>query len=93
MEIWVDIFYIQTRVRFSILCGGSPFLPERKTDEKEKIPVDKQFIDSYFYFLIHQRLAVEIMISGFVFDKEDFIRPWEIQNDNLERYKLFYHFP
>ncbi|KAL8477780.1 hypothetical protein ACS0TY_029904 [Phlomoides rotata] len=34
------------------------------------------------------RLAVEILISGFVFEEEDFIRPWEAQNDNLERYVL-----
>ncbi|XP_058009151.1 uncharacterized protein LOC110639583 isoform X2 [Hevea brasiliensis] len=34
------------------------------------------------------RLAVEILVSGFVFDKEDFTRPWEGQNDNLERYAL-----
>ncbi|KAK7376059.1 hypothetical protein VNO78_34909 [Psophocarpus tetragonolobus] len=34
------------------------------------------------------RLGVEILISGFVFEKEDFIRPWEGQNDNLERYAL-----
>ncbi|EXC35400.1 hypothetical protein L484_026725 [Morus notabilis] len=34
------------------------------------------------------RLAVEIMVSGFVFDKEDFVRPWEGQDDNLERYAL-----
>lgn len=37
----------------------------------------------------HQgRLAVEIFISGFVFDEEDFVRPWEGQSDNLERYAL-----
>ncbi|PQQ15001.1 transmembrane and coiled-coil domain-containing protein 4-like [Prunus yedoensis var. nudiflora] len=34
------------------------------------------------------RLAVEILVSGFVFDKEDFVRPWEGQDDNLERYAL-----
>lgn len=34
------------------------------------------------------RLAVEIMISGLVFDEEDFVRPWEVQSDNLERYVL-----
>ncbi|XP_015583614.1 transmembrane and coiled-coil domain-containing protein 4 isoform X3 [Ricinus communis] len=34
------------------------------------------------------RLAVEILVSGFVFDEEDFIRPWEGQIDNLERYVL-----
>nr|POE98346.1 transmembrane and coiled-coil domain-containing protein 4 [Quercus suber] len=34
------------------------------------------------------RLAVEILVSGFVFDEEDFVRPWEGQNDNLERYVL-----
>jgi hypothetical protein len=33
----------------------------------------------------HQRLAVGIMVSGCVFDEEDFIKPWEGQNDNLER--------
>lgn len=32
------------------------------------------------------RLGVEILVSGFVFEEEDFIRPWEGQNDNLERY-------
>lgn len=34
------------------------------------------------------RLAVEILISGVVFDQEDFVRPWEVQNDNMERYVL-----
>ncbi|KAG8662773.1 hypothetical protein MANES_01G142700v8 [Manihot esculenta] len=34
------------------------------------------------------RLAVEILVSGFVFDEEDFTRPWEGHNDNLERYAL-----
>ncbi|KAK7262925.1 hypothetical protein RJT34_30506 [Clitoria ternatea] len=34
------------------------------------------------------RLGVEILVSGFVFEKEDFIRPWEGQSDNLERYAL-----
>ncbi|KAK7360150.1 hypothetical protein VNO77_02129 [Canavalia gladiata] len=34
------------------------------------------------------RLGVEILVSGFVFEKEDFVRPWEGQNDNLERYAL-----
>lgn len=29
------------------------------------------------------------MISGFVFDEEDFVRPWEVQSDNLERFELF----
>ncbi|CAL0311475.1 unnamed protein product [Lupinus luteus] len=33
-------------------------------------------------------LAVEILVSGFVFEEEDFIRPWEGHNDNLERYAL-----
>ncbi|KAK6118440.1 hypothetical protein DH2020_047857 [Rehmannia glutinosa] len=34
------------------------------------------------------RLAVGISISGFVFEEEDFIRPWEGQHDNLERYAV-----
>uniref|UniRef100_A0A2N9I5D0 Transmembrane and coiled-coil domain-containing protein 4 n=1 Tax=Fagus sylvatica TaxID=28930 RepID=A0A2N9I5D0_FAGSY len=34
------------------------------------------------------RLAVEILVSGFAFDEEDFVRPWEGQIDNLERYAL-----
>ncbi|WOL10070.1 transmembrane and coiled-coil domain-containing protein 4 isoform X1 [Canna indica] len=34
------------------------------------------------------RLAVGIFISGFVFEEEDFLRPWEGQQDNLERYAL-----
>ncbi|XP_057959978.1 uncharacterized protein LOC131152236 [Malania oleifera] len=34
------------------------------------------------------RLAVEILVSGFVFEEGDFVRPWEGQNDNLERYVL-----
>ncbi|KDP46691.1 hypothetical protein JCGZ_06479 [Jatropha curcas] len=34
------------------------------------------------------RLAVGIMVSGFVFDEGDFVRPWEGQNDILERYVL-----
>ncbi|CAJ1942419.1 unnamed protein product [Sphenostylis stenocarpa] len=34
------------------------------------------------------RLGVEILISGFIFEKEDFIRPWEGRNDNMERYNI-----
>ncbi|XP_052196809.1 uncharacterized protein LOC127804113 [Diospyros lotus] len=34
------------------------------------------------------RLAVEILISGFVFEEEDFIKPWEGHHDKLERYAL-----
>ncbi|XP_047089221.1 transmembrane and coiled-coil domain-containing protein 4-like [Lolium rigidum] len=34
------------------------------------------------------RLAVGIMVSGFAFDKEDYVRPWEGWKDNLERYIL-----
>ncbi|KAJ9703643.1 hypothetical protein PVL29_005099 [Vitis rotundifolia] len=37
------------------------------------------------------RLAVEILVSGFVFQEEDFISPWEGQNNNLERYAALYH--
>ncbi|RZB57104.1 Transmembrane and coiled-coil domain-containing protein 4 isoform A [Glycine soja] len=33
-------------------------------------------------------VGVEILASRFVFEKEDFIRPWEGQNYNLERYAL-----
>ncbi|KAK6150560.1 hypothetical protein DH2020_015492 [Rehmannia glutinosa] len=34
------------------------------------------------------RLGVEISVSGFVFEEEDFVKPWEGQYDNLERYVL-----
>lgn len=34
------------------------------------------------------RLAVAILVAGFVFEKEDFIKPWEGINDNSERYAL-----
>ncbi|KAI3519188.1 hypothetical protein L1887_08215 [Cichorium endivia] len=34
------------------------------------------------------RLAVEILVSGFVFEEKDFIRPWEDQLDNMEKYAL-----
>lgn len=37
-----------------------------------------------------QRLAVGILVSGLVFEDEDFIRPWEGQNENLERYALWW---
>nr|GFC59709.1 hypothetical protein [Tanacetum cinerariifolium] len=36
----------------------------------------------------YQRLAVEILVSGFVFEERDFLRPWEGQIDNMERYAL-----
>ncbi|KAL5778132.1 hypothetical protein ACOSP7_011058 [Xanthoceras sorbifolium] len=36
------------------------------------------------------RLAVGIMISGLVFEEEDFVKPWESYNDNLERYALMW---
>ncbi|XP_043712308.1 transmembrane and coiled-coil domain-containing protein 4-like [Telopea speciosissima] len=34
------------------------------------------------------RLAVGIMISGFVFEENDFVKPWEGLDDKLERYAL-----
>lgn len=34
------------------------------------------------------RLAVGMLVSGFVFEVEDFVRSWEGLNDNLERYAL-----
>ncbi|XP_027079529.1 transmembrane and coiled-coil domain-containing protein 4-like [Coffea eugenioides] len=34
------------------------------------------------------RLAVEILISGFVCEEEDFVKPWEGIDGNLERYAL-----
>ncbi|XP_077246446.1 transmembrane/coiled-coil protein (DUF726) isoform X2 [Tasmannia lanceolata] len=34
------------------------------------------------------RLAVGISVSGLVFEEEDFVRPWEGQESNLERYAL-----
>ncbi|GLU19809.1 hypothetical protein SLE2022_360360 [Rubroshorea leprosula] len=34
------------------------------------------------------RLAVEIFVSGFVFNEEDFRKPWEGRVDNMERYAL-----
>ncbi|EPS66741.1 hypothetical protein M569_08033, partial [Genlisea aurea] len=34
------------------------------------------------------QLGVEIAISGFVFEEEDFIRPWEGLRDNMDRYAL-----
>ncbi|KAL4351376.1 hypothetical protein GQ457_06G039630 [Hibiscus cannabinus] len=36
------------------------------------------------------RLAVEILISGFVFNKEDYTRPWEGKIDNMERFALLW---
>ncbi|CAL8995621.1 unnamed protein product [Prunus brigantina] len=36
------------------------------------------------------RLAVGILVSGLVFEDEDFTRPWEGQNENLERYALWW---
>ncbi|XP_047339204.1 transmembrane and coiled-coil domain-containing protein 4-like [Impatiens glandulifera] len=35
-----------------------------------------------------ERLSVEIVISGFVFEEEDFVMPWEGQSDCMERYAL-----
>ncbi|CAL4920373.1 unnamed protein product [Urochloa decumbens] len=34
------------------------------------------------------RLAVGILVSGFAFDEEDFLKPWEGWKDNLEKYIL-----
>ncbi|KAJ3682170.1 hypothetical protein LUZ60_014743 [Juncus effusus] len=34
------------------------------------------------------RLAVGILVAGFVFEEADFLRPWEGWKDNLERYAL-----
>ncbi|PKA46499.1 hypothetical protein AXF42_Ash012632 [Apostasia shenzhenica] len=36
------------------------------------------------------RLAVGILISGFVFNKNDFVSPWKAHEDNLERYALLW---
>ncbi|KAJ8642226.1 hypothetical protein MRB53_018920 [Persea americana] len=49
-------------------------------DEFEFIPVGKNHNQG--------RLAVGILVSGFVFEEEDFLRPWEGCKDNLERYAL-----
>lgn len=38
------------------------------------------------------RLAVGLMVSGLVFKEDDFVRPWEGQNVNLERYALHWEF-
>lgn len=40
---------------------------------------------SLLSYLVFQRLAVEILIAGFVFEEADFIKPWEGINDNSER--------
>ncbi|XP_030527206.2 transmembrane and coiled-coil domain-containing protein 4-like isoform X1 [Rhodamnia argentea] len=34
------------------------------------------------------QLAVEILVSGLAFESEDFVRPWEGYDSNLERYAL-----
>lgn len=34
------------------------------------------------------KLAVEILVSGFIFEEQDFVMPWEGLEDNLERYAL-----
>ncbi|CAH8305166.1 unnamed protein product [Eruca vesicaria subsp. sativa] len=34
------------------------------------------------------RLAVEILVAGFVFKEEDFVKPWEGLTSNLERYTV-----
>ncbi|GKE76903.1 RNA-directed DNA polymerase, eukaryota [Tanacetum coccineum] len=36
----------------------------------------------------NERLAVEILVLGFVFKERDLLRPWEGQTDNMERYAL-----
>ncbi|XP_074263639.1 transmembrane and coiled-coil domain-containing protein STS1-like [Silene latifolia] len=38
------------------------------------------------------RLAVGIMVSGLVFEEADYVRPWESQNVNLERYGLHWEY-
>ncbi|GAB2252334.1 hypothetical protein Droror1_Dr00005181 [Drosera rotundifolia] len=49
-------------------------------DEFEFIPIGENHKQG--------RLAVEILVSGFVFDAEDFVMPWEGLDDTLERYAL-----
>jgi hypothetical protein len=44
-----------------------------------------------FFLFFFQRLAVGISVSGLVFEEEDFIKPWEGHNDNLERYERNYY--
>jgi hypothetical protein len=76
------VFYI-------FLCFLSPFsLPVKHYSYKIS-----GFRTSVLIKIFLQRLAVEILVSGFVFDEEDFLRPWEGQNDNLERYIYAYHLP
>ncbi|KAF2572908.1 hypothetical protein F2Q70_00001036 [Brassica cretica] len=36
------------------------------------------------------RLAVEILVAGFVFKEEDFVKPWEGLTSNLERYTVIW---
>ncbi|KAL5985841.1 Transmembrane and coiled-coil domain-containing protein 4 [Asimina triloba] len=47
-------------------------------DEFEFIPIGEHHNQG--------RLAVGILVSGFVFEEEDFLRPWEGRDDYLERY-------
>jgi hypothetical protein len=38
--------------------------------------------------MLVQRLAVEIVVSGMIFNPEDFKKPWEAPDADLERYLL-----
>lgn len=40
-----------------------------------------------------QRLAVEILITGFVIEESDFFRPWEGEYNNLERWRVLSLYP
>ena len=33
-------------------------------------------------------LAVAILVSGFVFEEEDFVKPWAMGMNNLEKYAV-----
>ena len=47
---------------------------------------DKMNWVSCGFFFHLQRLAVCIMVSGFAFNEDDFLKPWEGWKTNLERY-------
>ena len=41
---------------------------------------------SKFLLIFVQRLAVEIVVSGIAFHSDDFVKPWEAADGDLERY-------
>ncbi|XP_073102449.1 uncharacterized protein [Elaeis guineensis] len=75
---WLDVEWIKMLLELDFQVAK--WLEELQTSKSSNsYPWEK---------IVTRRLAVDIFVSGFVFEEEDFRRPWEEIEDNLERFAL-----